>query len=213
MAIQQNGLLTATGVVYEVNTKALQALDLYVDDNGGGSTITVESSTDDASWGNLTTIYKFVSGNPVANGGATLTAKGRYWIDVSAVSFVRIRVSTYVSGNVITRVEESTQTFRNVISMLVTGLVAQGTTQAGAWPIQAVFNQFATVAASSGAILPSNVSKNSEIVVKNSGANSLAVYPPLAGTINGGSANASVAVAAAASARFISDGAGNFWQF
>jgi hypothetical protein len=81
-------------------------------------------------------------------------------------------------------------------------LVAAGTTQATALPIVNDINMFATVAASSGAVLPSFGS--AFVAVFNGGANSLAVYPPVGGTVNGAAVNTAFAVAAGKSTTFMS---------
>lgn len=92
-----------------------------------------------------------------------------------------------------------------------TGATATGTTQAGAYLLSAVRTRFGTVAASSGALLPTGASGD-ELTVTNFGGNSLAVYPPVGGAIDNGSANASVAVAANATKLFICmDSAGLGW--
>lgn len=211
--ITQNSALTGTGVIYEGKVDNLGSVDLWVEDNGGGSTITFESSTDDATWGTITAgVYNVTTGVLVANAGTT-TAKGRYLVDVKGMTYIRIRVSTYVSGTVVTRFGESVTSVKGQIaSMLVTGLIAQGTTQATALPIQGSFNVFATVAASSGAVLPP-INRNGEIRIKNGGANTLTVYPPVGNSINGGSANAGVTIAAAGISVFVCDGVGNYWTF
>lgn len=76
-----------------------------------------------------------------------------------------------------------------------TGIVATGTTQATAYPLGAVRSRFGTVAASTGAVLPA-AAPGDEFTVTNFGANALAVYPPLGGSLNNGAANTAVNVAA-----------------
>lgn len=209
--INNNSVLSGTGVIYEGKVQHLQGLNLTIFDNGGGSTITFAYGTDGVTYGSTPQVYK---ADGTALGGATTTAKGRYFVDLRGIAYVKITVSTFVSGKVITDVDEASGTvLGKVLALLQTGIVAQGSTQAGAWPIQAKFNQFATVAASTGAILPAGVAKADEIVTKNNGASSLTVYPPVGNSLNGGSANAGVAVAAGAQTRWVSDGAGNFWSF
>lgn len=212
--ITSNPLLTTTGVIYQGKVNGLSSLDLFVDDNGGGSTITVETSADNSSWSTLTVgVYKFTNGVLTSNGGGTFTAKGVYWIDLTTAAYLRISVTTYVSGNVSTRFEESQVAIRSLLMSIAVGLVGQGAAQGTALPLVAVFNQFATVAASTGAILPAGLPKNSEVVIKNSGANALTVYPPVGNALNGGSANAGVSLAAAGVVRYISLGDGNFYSF
>jgi hypothetical protein len=209
--INNNSVLGATGTIYEGKVQHLQGLNLNVIDNGGGSTITFSSGTDGVTYGSTPQVYK---ADGTALGGATTTAKGRYYVDLRGINYVKIAVTTYVSGKVITDVDEAAGTvLGKVLALLQTGITAQGSTQAGAWPIQAKFNQFSTVGASTGAILPAGVAKADEVVVKNNGASTLTVYPPVGYAINGGSANAGVSVAASAQARFVSDGVGNFWTF
>jgi hypothetical protein len=210
--ITQNSALAATGVIFQGKVDDINMVVLDILDNGGGSTVTFESSADNTNWSNLTTgVYVLSNGNMAGLGGATTTNRGKFFINVEALTYLRIRVTTYVSGSVRTSFELSTDLIFRIRNMLQTGLVAQGNSQASALPLQAVFNMFATVAASTGAILPTGVGRGREVVVRNGGANALSVFPPVAGHINGGTVNASVNVAAGAVTRFISDGDGNYW--
>jgi hypothetical protein len=78
---------------------------------------------------------------------------------------------------------------------LLTGLIATGTTQATALvTYNNACHEFGTVASSSGAVLPIG-DIPSEVSIFNGGVSSLAVYPPLGGSIDGGSINASISVA------------------
>jgi hypothetical protein len=86
---------------------------------------------------------------------------------------------------------------------LVTGLTATGTTQATAYPLtpNARF-EFTTVTSGAGAVLPQFASTLHEpplITIVNSGVSALLVYPPLGGTINLGTVNAAVSLAAGTS--------------
>lgn len=75
-------------------------------------------------------------------------------------------------------------------------IVAAGTTQASATPLQGKFNNVTTVAASSGVSLPAGAAPGELVFVRNSGASALAVYPATAaGTIGGGAAGAAVSLA------------------
>ncbi len=76
-----------------------------------------------------------------------------------------------------------------------TGVTATGTTQATAYSIQAVNSVFGAVASGAGAVLPTAIQAGEEGTVTNYGANSVTIYPPLGGTINGGALNAGVTVA------------------
>jgi len=79
-----------------------------------------------------------------------------------------------------------------------TGLTAIGSTQANAFPLNNnTQNEFTTVGSGTGCILPMAFpSPPSQISVFNAGSNALAVYPPLGGTINGGTVNAPYSLAA-----------------
>lgn len=76
------------------------------------------------------------------------------------------------------------------------GLTALGTTQANALAIGADVNQFTTVAAGTGAVLPP-MNPGDSCVIFNKGANALLVYPPVGGTINSLGLNAGYSVATA----------------
>lgn len=82
----------------------------------------------------------------------------------------------------------------------VTGVTATGTTIADAFQLSAVYTEFSTVAAGTGAKLFA-MDTGSISVIKNSGANALLLYPSTgSGTINRGAAGASVSIAAGATA-------------
>jgi hypothetical protein len=77
-----------------------------------------------------------------------------------------------------------------------TAITAAGTTLADATKLSARFNKVTTAAASSGVSLPAGSAAGELVVVQNSGANALSVYPATAtGTIAGGSAGAAVSLA------------------
>jgi len=85
-------------------------------------------------------------------------------------------------------------------------LTATGTNQGTALALPSDFNVFITTAASTGAILPTTGFQYQicdTIIVVNHGANSLAVYPPVGGTIGTGATNASFAVASGKTAWFL----------
>lgn len=78
-----------------------------------------------------------------------------------------------------------------------TALSAAGTTIADATDITTETSSFGTVAASSGAQLPSKAKVGGVFFVENRGANALSLYPHSStGTLNGGSAGDAVSVAA-----------------
>ena len=81
------------------------------------------------------------------------------------------------------------------------GLSAAGTTQGTATAITKQTNEFTTVAASSGAILPSP-EQGEFIFVQNSGANAMNVYPASGHSINALAANAAFSLAVGKNAVF-----------
>jgi len=95
----------------------------------------------------------------------------------------------------------SGQAAQAAVGMPSTSLTATGTTQTDALALPSDFNVFTTVAANTGAILPTS-STCDWITVVNHGANTLKVYPPTGGKIANGSANAAFSVAATKTAQF-----------
>ena len=87
---------------------------------------------------------------------------------------------------------------QKVRTWVETDLTAIGSTQANAFPLNNnTQNEFTTVGSGTGCILPmAYPSPPSQISVFNAGSNALAVYPPLGGTINGGTVNAPYSLAA-----------------
>lgn len=79
------------------------------------------------------------------------------------------------------------------------GLTATGSSSADALELTADYNQFSTVAASTGAMLP-DCEAGAVIAVANDGASALTVYPDAAATIDGG---ASYSVAAGGHVLFV----------
>lgn len=83
-----------------------------------------------------------------------------------------------------------------------TALTAAGSTQATALALVSDFSIFGTVAASTGAILAGR----GVTFVANGGANTLKLYPPVGGNINGGTVNVGIDVPAGKSAIAMSNG-------
>lgn len=78
---------------------------------------------------------------------------------------------------------------------VATGLTSAGTAYTDCLRLTAAVNVLGTVGASSGVGLPNGATTGDHVYVRNGGASALAVYPPVGGTINGGSANAAVSLA------------------
>lgn len=80
-------------------------------------------------------------------------------------------------------------------------VVATGTTTADAYILRASITQFGTVAAGTGARIPTvDLVPGDEFHVLNNGANALLVYPPSGGTINSAGVDVGNSLAAGAGA-------------
>lgn len=89
-----------------------------------------------------------------------------------------------------------------IIGDVLTGQTASTTTQATATAITADVTVFTTVASTGAVILPAGGA--ADILIMNGQAtNALIVFPPIGGTINGGSANASYSQATSKCARYV----------
>ena len=64
--------------------------------------------------------------------------------------------------------------------------------QANSFAISADITTFSVAAANSGARLPSNCGPGDVITIANYDSNTMLIYPPVGGILNGGSANSSV---------------------
>lgn len=89
-----------------------------------------------------------------------------------------------------------------IIGSVTSGLTALGSTQGTALGLTSSFNQFSSVPASTGAILPSFMQPGDTLCVSNNGANALLVYPPTGAQIGAGATNAGFSVAAGKTACF-----------
>lgn len=81
-------------------------------------------------------------------------------------------------------------------------ITATGTTQADAFPLTEVYSIVTTAAASTGVRLM-EPEPSAEVFVRNLGANTLNVYPPVGDNFNGGTTNAAVTIAAGSFQWFI----------
>lgn len=97
------------------------------------------------------------------------------------------------------------------VGTVTNSLTATGTTQADAYALGLTdYNIFTTVAASTGARLPSTMSAGDEMWVVNYGASTLSLYPPTGGKINNGSANAAISITANKNANIVCIDGTNF---
>lgn len=86
---------------------------------------------------------------------------------------------------------------------VLTGQSASNITQATATAIIADITVFSTVASTGAAILPANAGAADILVMNGQSTNALVVFPPIGGTINGGSANTSYSQAVSKCARYV----------
>ena len=98
----------------------------------------------------------------------------------------------------------SLNTVNQVGGSIVTALTATGTNQATALQLanRSGLQEITTVGSSTGVVLPAPKWAGTSITIANQGVNALAVYPQLGGSIDNGTANASVSLAAGKSATF-----------
>jgi hypothetical protein len=91
------------------------------------------------------------------------------------------------------------------------GLTATGNNQATALLLSADNNIITTAAASAGVILNPQAGPSDECLVANLGANAVAAYPPVGGTINSLSANTALSIPAGKVAKFVARPAAGAW--
>lgn len=94
---------------------------------------------------------------------------------------------------------------------LATGLTATGSTQGTALLLTAANNYVSTTAASTGVRLPDD-GRFTDVSIRNGGANTLNIYPPVNYAIDGASVNAALTLGAGAYARVRRDANGNWWR-
>lgn len=85
--------------------------------------------------------------------------------------------------------------FDNAQGTGVDALTTAGTTQSGAPLLLGAINILTTAASQVAALLPTNHSAGSPIIVRVNTATAATIFPPVGGSINGGAANASFSVA------------------
>lgn len=83
---------------------------------------------------------------------------------------------------------------QGILGTIATGLAAAGvSSQANSTALTSAVNKVDTVAATTAGVRLPQASLHDEVIVRNNqGTNSMLVYPPTGGKINGGSTNASV---------------------
>lgn len=138
---------------------------------------------------------------------AELDDSATNYVDVVADGELGNSAPAYNSAGSLAAINGSVQV-AHLIRSFETGITATGTTQADAYQLEAEFSIVTTTAASTGVILPhiAEPISGTHMRIKNAGAETLAVYPALGQTINGGAANASVNVTTGNSLSLISDG-------
>src|ERR1035437_4801340 len=81
----------------------------------------------------------------------------------------------------------------NITGSETTGATAAGTTQANAYAIGSAMVEFTTLAASTGAVLPTGSDLGDTFYIWNGGASTLTLYPPGTDTVNNGSTSFAIA--------------------
>ncbi len=83
----------------------------------------------------------------------------------------------------------------------VTAVTAVGTTQSGGAALRSGVNVLTSTAGQTAAVLPANAA--GPLYVRVTGGTTATVFPPVGGSIDGGTVNTSVNVASAAKAMFV----------
>jgi len=134
------GPVSNTGVFLALETTNCNGIDLRVVDNGGGSTLLVETSPDNSVWTAYTGGSSVAAGALTALWVSTFSNKGVYFFPVTT-KYIRFSVSVYVSGTVSTTYELSTG--NNALPVQPTQIVVPWTGSAAA-PSFTVSNDLTT---------------------------------------------------------------------
>jgi hypothetical protein len=95
---------------------------------------------------------------------------------------------------------------------VINGITATGTTQATAFGLtNSTYHEFTTVASGSGAILPIPFIP-SPVTIYNNTATALLVYPPVGGTIDSGTVNAAISLAAGTGVQYWASSSTNWYN-
>jgi hypothetical protein len=123
----------------------------------------------------------------------------------STITTGRRLIDGQIIDNIIKGIWGNAQNNNNTVRAITTGIVAHGGGgQPNAVPLVTDINQVTTVAAAADSVmLPLGVAGNEVTVINGAATNALAVFPPVGGSINGGTVNASVSVAAATLTVFV----------
>ena len=81
------------------------------------------------------------------------------------------------------------------VGSIESGITAAGTTQATAYQLSKVISNVTTAALNSGVVVPTGAAAGDQVLVRNGGANALAVYPVGTATINGAGAGVALSLA------------------
>lgn len=100
-----------------------------------------------------------------------------------------IKARVLASGN-------SAQSATNIVGDAELAASATGNAIGDAYQISAIVTNFTTVASSTGAIVPADMTPGDQIYVYNAGAQTLSIYPRSGESINNGSASAAYSLAA-----------------
>jgi hypothetical protein len=187
LANDGTSLLSQTGANFAIGTADFNNLQFRTNNTtrfeiaGDGSSVTIYPVGGGCSFGTAPTgVLKLKTQNlnrwQITTGGSLIQ-------DVDGGNFVLSKANTAI------------------ILPVATGISAAGTNSATATALSMVINNVTTVASGTGVRLWA-AGVGATIVVRNSGANPLLVYPNTGGTINGGAVDAGVTVAVGTSVSF-----------
>jgi hypothetical protein len=95
-------------------------------------------------------------------------------------------------------------TAQNIVGTVLNTQTATGSSsQANSFAISSDITVFTVAASNSGARLPSTATAGDNFIIANYDSNTMLIYPPVGGILNGGSLNASVSLATKKSAECI----------
>ena len=178
--------LSVTGTTSLVGNVTVQSNIAYVSPNGANTITSTMANGGTLSWnGNSGQLFSIVDSMT----GTIFTVN-----DVSGIPMI----SVDAGGNI--QLAPSTGFVSYGVS---TSISAAGSTQAGATALTRPINVVSTVSSGAGVILPT-VPPGARIIIMNTSANALNVYPPSGAVVNSGSTNAAYSQPAGARLEYIS---------
>lgn len=170
---------------------------------GNASTATSATTATNLAAGTVGQVpYQTSAGATTFLAGNTTTTPGFYTSTGTGAAALAPTLTTSTgSGSVVLgtspTIATPVVTFTNSVAVS-----AAGTTQGTGTALTSDYNNVTTVGASAGVVLPTAVAAGRRVVVKNNGANALAVYPPSGGALDALAANAAVTIPVGATESF-----------